>query len=206
MINDFITPHTLLICVWYYVIICLVIKMLYSFQEILKKYGTRNNLIEAIKKGEIYKLKNNVYSEKKYVDPIAIVSKKYPSGVITMDSAFYYYNLTDVIPEKVYLATNRNSNRIKDDKIVQIFMSKDILDKGKVEIVINDNKVNIYNRERLLIELIRKRASIPFDYYKEIIENYRQISYELDMYKIEKYVALFKNEVNLFDILQREVF
>ena len=60
--------------------------------------------------------------------------------------------------------------------------------------------------ERLLIELIRKRASIPFDYYKEIIRNYRQISDELDMYKIEQYVSLFKNEVNLFDILQREVF
>ena len=123
-----------------------------------------------------------------------------------MDSAFYYYNLTDVIPQKVYLATNRNSNKINDENIVQIFMSKDILDKGKIEIDINGNKVNIYNRERLLIELIRKRASIPFDYYKEIIENYRKISNELEMYKIEEYVALFKNEVNLFDILQREVF
>ena len=180
--------------------------MLYSFQEILKKYGTRYNLEEAIKKGEIYKLRNNVYSDKKYINPIAIVSKKYPSGIITMDSAFYYYNLTDVIPQKVFLATNRNSNKIKDEKIVQTFMSKEILNKGKTEIDVNGNKVNIYDRERLLIELIRKRSSIPFDYYKEIIENYRQISHELDMYKIEEYVALFKNEVNLFDILQREVF
>ena len=64
----------------------------------------------------------------------------------------------------------------------------------------------MYDKERLLIELIRKRASIPFDYYKEIILNYRYISEELDMYKIEEYVSLFKNEVNLFDIIQREVF
>ena len=75
-----------------------------------------------------------------------------------------------------------------------------------MQINIDGNNVNIYDRERLLIELIRKRASIPFDYYKEIIRNYRQISDELDMYKIEQYVSLFKNEVNLFDILQREVF
>ena len=123
-----------------------------------------------------------------------------------MDSAFYYYNLTDVIPQKVYLATNRNSNKINDENIVQIFMSKDILDKGKIEIDINGNKVNIYNRERLLIELIRKRASIPFDYYKEIIENYRKISNELEMYKIEEYLALYKNEVNIANTLIREVF
>ena len=85
-------------------------------------------------------------------------------------------------------------------------MDKDILNYGKTEIIIKGNKVNMYDKERLLIELIRKRASIPFDYYKEIISNYRYISDELDMYKIEEYVGLFKNEVNLFDILQREVF
>lgn len=180
--------------------------MIYSYQEVLKKYGTRNNVDNAINNGEIYKLKNNVYSDKQYINPIVVVSKKYPSGIITMDSAFYYYNLTDVIPQKVYLATNRNSNKINDEEIVQIYMSKEILDKGKVEVDINGNKVNMYDRERLLIELVRKRASIPFDYYKEIIENYRQISHELDMYKIEEYVSLFKNDVNLFDILQREVF
>ena len=180
--------------------------MVYSFQEILKRYDTRKNIDEAIKNGQIYKLKNNVYSDKKYINPIVIVSKKYPNGVITMDSAFYYYNLTDVIPEKVYLETNRNSNKINDEKIVQSFMPKDILYKGKVEIEIDGNKVNIYDKERLLIELIRKRSSIPFDYYKEIIANYRQIVNELDMYKIEEYVSLFKNEINLFDILQREIF
>lgn len=180
--------------------------MVYSFQEMLKKMGTKNNVEKAVKKGEIYKLKNNIYSDKKYINPIIVVSKKYPNGVITMDSAFYYYNLTDVIPQKVYIATNRNSNKIIDDKIVQIFMHKDILYKGKVEVEIDSSIVNIYDKERLLIELIRKRAFIPFDYYKEIISNYRQISDELDMYKIEEYVSLFKNEVNLFDILQREVF
>ena len=35
-----------------------------------------------------------------------------------MDSAFYYYHLTDVIPNKVYLATDRNVRTIKDDKII----------------------------------------------------------------------------------------
>ena len=85
-------------------------------------------------------------------------------------------------------------------------MDKKILDYGKTEVLIKGNIVNMYDKERLLIELIRKRASIPFDYYKEIILNYRYISEELDMYKIEEYVSLFKNEVNLFDIIQREVF
>ena len=70
----------------------------------------------------------------------------------------------------------------------------------------NDGVINIYDRERLLIELIRKKKQIPFDYYKEIISNYRAIVDELDMYKIEEYLTLFKNDINLSNILQMEVF
>ena len=123
-----------------------------------------------------------------------------------MDSAFYYYNFTDVIPSKVYLATDRNADKINNEKIIQTFMSKDILYQGKVNVQTNDGVINIYDRERLLIELIRKKKQIPFDYYKEIISNYRAIVDELDMYKIEEYLTLFKNDINLSNILQMEVF
>ena len=71
---------------------------------------------------------------------------------------------------------------------------------------IDDENVNIYDRERLLVELIRKRNQIPFDYYKELISNYRAYSNKLDMYKIEKYISLYKSESNLSDALLREVF
>ena len=46
----------------------------------------------------------------------------------------------------------------------------------------------------------------PHDIYKEIISNYRKIVNNLDMYKIEEYLSLFKNDVNLANILQMEVF
>lgn len=130
-----------------------------------------------------------------------IASKKYSSAIITMDSAFYYYDLTDVIPRKTYVATNRNSNTIKDEKIVQIKVPKDILNYGKDEVLIDGEKVKMYNKERLLVELVRKKNQIPFDYYKEIISNYRKIADDLDMYKIEEYLSLYKNEVNIANAL-----
>ena len=190
----------------FYVKIALVIEMVYTYKEILEKYSSRYELEKALKNKKIFKLEKGIYSDTDLINPIIIISKKYPKGIITMDSAFYYYDLTDVIPQNVYLATNRKSKKVKDNRVVQIYMDKDILNYGKTEIIIKGNKVNMYDKERLLIELIRKRASIPFDYYKEIISNYRYISDELDMYKIEEYVALFKNEINLFNIIQREVF
>ena len=181
-------------------------KMIYNYKEIVKIYKNDYNLKKAINKKEIYKLEKGVYSNKKIVSPLIIYSKKYPNAVITMDSAFYYYNLTDVIPNKVYLATDRNSDKINNSKIVQSFVAKSILNEGKVTLEEDGEKINIYDRERLLIELIRKKKQIPFDYYKEIISNYRAIVDELDMYKIEEYLALFKNDLNLSNILQMEVF
>ena len=85
-------------------------------------------------------------------------------------------------------------------------MTRDILYQGSINVETDDGIIRIYNKERLLIELIRKKNQIPFDYYKEIISNYRKIVDELDMYKIEEYLTLFKNEVNLASILQMEVF
>ncbi len=180
--------------------------MLYTGKEAIKKYGTRYNLSKALKNKEIFKLKYGIYSDSDIVDPIIVVSKKHPGAIITMDSAFYYYNLTDVIPTKTYVATSRISNAIKDEKIVQIWTPKEILKVGQEEIIIDNEKVKIYNKERLLVELIRKRNQIPFDYYKEIIHNYRKITEELNMYKIEEYLSLFKNSNNLTQILIREVF
>lgn len=180
--------------------------MIYSGKEVIEKYGTRYNLSKALKNKEIFKLDHGVYSDKDLVNPMIIVSKKYPSAIITMDSAFYYYDLTDVIPRKTYVATNRNSNTINDKKIIQIKVPKDILNYGKEEVIVDGDKVKMYNKERLLVELIRKRNQIPFDYYKEIISNYRRISEDLDMYKIEEYLSLYKNETNIADALLREVF
>ena len=180
--------------------------MVYSYQEILKKMKSRSNIEKALENGKLFRIKTDVYSDSDIVNPMIVISKKYKSSIITMDSAFYYYNLTDVIPNKIHIATSRDARKINDSDVIQYYLNNDILNPGKTQVDIQGNKVNMYDRERLLIELVRKRASVPFDYYKEIITNYRQISYELDMYKIEEYVSLFKNEVNLFDILQREVF
>lgn len=180
--------------------------MLYRTDEILKKYKTNIELEKTIKNKKIFKIDHGIYSDKKIVDPMILFSKKYENSIITMDTAFYFYNLTDIIPDKVYLATNRNSNTIKRKNIIQVWVPKEKLNVGKEKIKVNGNTINIYNKERLLVELIRKRNQIPFDYYKEIINNYRKIVDTLDSYKIEQYIALYKSENTLGNIILREVY
>lgn len=180
--------------------------MLYNHNEVKKIYNSDYQIKKAVEEGKLYKLEKGVYSDKKIINPLVILSKKYPRAIATMDTAFYYYDLTDVIPQKIHFATPSNYRKINNDLIIQIYVSVDKLDQGKTIVDIQGEKVNMYNKERLLIELVKKKNQLPFDYYKEIISNYRKISDELDMYKVEEYLSLYKNDVNLSDILIKEVF
>ena len=180
--------------------------MVYSYKELIYKYGSNYQINKKLASKEIFKITNGVYANKEIVNPIVISCKKYEKSIITMDSAFYYYDLTDVIPQKTHIATEMHSYLIPDKSITQYFIKEELLEIGKTTRKINDDIINIYDKERLLIELIRRRNEIAFDYYKEIINNYRNISYELKINKIEKYLSYFPNQEKIFDIIQREVF
>ena len=180
--------------------------MIYSYKEIKEKLGSDYQINKKINARELYKITDGIYSDKEIVNPMVITCKKYPKAIITMDSAFYYYNLTDVIPQTTHIATGMHSYIIPDDNITQFFISEELLEIGKTTGTINNEIITIYDKERLLIELIRRRNQISFDYYKEIINNYRNISHELKMARLEKYLTQFPNEDKIFDIIQKEVF
>ena len=80
--------------------------MLYTRKEISNIYNSTYQLNKAIYEKKIFKIQNGIYSDEEYVNPLAVVTKKYPKFIFTMDSAFYYWNLTDVIPEGTTLVEN----------------------------------------------------------------------------------------------------
>ncbi len=180
--------------------------MIYNYKELKEKLGSDYQINKKLDKKELYKITEGIYSDKELVNPMVVTCKKYSKAIITMDSAFYYYNLTDVIPQTTHIATEMHSYIIPDDNITQYFVSEETLEIGKTTININDGIINIYDKERLLIELIKRRNQMAFDYYKEIINNYRNISHELKITRLEKYLTNFSNEDKIFDIIQKEVF
>lgn len=180
--------------------------MLYFRKELDKRQYSTYQINKAIKNKELFKIDNGLYSDVEFVNPLEIILKKYPNAIFTSDSAYYYYDLTDVVPDYFYLATKRTANRINDKNIKQVFISNDLFEFGKTQIEIENIKINIYDEERMLVELIRKRNIIPFDYYKEIITNYRKKIDKLDIFKIGEYIAYYKNESYLYDTLMREIF
>lgn len=180
--------------------------MVFTYNELLLKYKSAYQIEKAVKHGEIFKIEKGIYSDVANVHYLSVLMKKYPYGIFTSYSAYYYHNLTDVIPNKMYLATNRNATTINSDKIQQIRMKDELYNLGKTQIEYEGIKINIYDKERILIDLARNKNQIGYDLYKEIVSNYRKQVNLLDTQKLEEYLQYFINGDKIFEIIQDEVF
>ena len=180
--------------------------MILLYKELIKQYKSDYEIKQLIKEGKIFKIERGIYSDNNNVNYLEVLTKKYPNAIFTLDSAFYYHNLTDVIPEKECLALKRNSTKISDNRVKVVYYQDNLFEIGKSTLKINGVDIQIYDKERMLIELIRNKNTFAFDYYKEIINNYREIADEIDMSLLADYLEYFANGKNIFEIIHREVF
>jgi len=181
--------------------------MIMTYKDCIDKYRTDYQLKKALERNEVFQLEAGIYSNDKYASRFEIISVKYPKAIFTMNSAFYYYDLTDSIPKADYLATSRGARKITDSGIKQIYENSNCFGLGKTTVKNNGAIINIYNKERMLVELLRHKNSMPFDYYKEIIENFRLLisNGELDLPLIQDYVFSLPKQNMIMKALQLEV-
>ena len=180
--------------------------MLMTYSYCIERWNTDYKIKKAIQDGALFQIEKGIYSDVPEVSILAVISKKYPNAIITMDTAFYYHNLTDVIPDEYYLATDKHSIALKDPRVRQIYVNSDVLDLGVITMQHRDATFKIYDRERMLIELLRYKNKLPYDYYKEILGNYRNLIYELDIERIQEYVSIFPKSKTISALLDSEVF
>lgn len=180
--------------------------MLLSYDECVKRYGNNYRIKKAIDGGYLYKFAPGIYSDKKNVADTAIIKMKCPKSVFTLNSAFYYQGLTDTIPDYYYLTTDKDATKIRDKSIKQIFDNNHSMNLGVEIMNYNGDSIRIFSKERLLIELVRNKNSLPFDYYKEIIGNYRKLLYELDFQLVEEYAEQLPKTKLVMETIQMEVF
>lgn len=59
---------------------------------------------------------------------------------------------------------------------------------------------------KYLSSLLRFKNIYPYDYYKEILSNYRKQVYELDIERIQEYADIFPKRKMISEALSTEVF
>lgn len=179
--------------------------MILGYETAKSAYGSAYRLGKAVADGKIYRIEEGVYSDLPNPSELAIVSYKYPKAVVTMLSAFFYHNLTDEIPDLIDLATDNSASVLLDPRIRQHYAPAGFLETGVVVMEQNGVKFRIYDLERTLIELLRNKANIPYDLYKEVIASYRNRTYSLDYQKFDEYLEGFPKARLIKRRLEEEV-
>ena len=173
--------------------------------ECLKEYGSDYMIQKKIDAGELFKVGKGIYSDDKFAPELAVLSYRFPDAVVTMRNAFYMHDLTDVIPDGYDLSTDRNAYKISDKDVKQYFEPSDFFEQGIETMDYKGYPVRIYSKERMLIELLRYKNKLPYDYYKEILRNFRTIMPQLDIQAIQDYAYKAPKSEMIMKTLQAEV-
>ena len=180
--------------------------MLLDYSACERRYANTYQLAQALKDNRIYRIEKGIYADTPRVPELAIIQKKYPKAIFATESAFYYHGLTTDIPDYYYIATPSKAARLKDARIKQVFVPDRIFPLGMEIREHEGTTIRIYDKERMLIELLRCKSKLPYDYYKEILRRYREIVDQLDIARIQEYATIFPKSKILWKRLDEEVF
>ena len=176
--------------------------MLYSYEQATEIMGSKFLLAQAVKNDKIYKIEKGIYSYKRYVSELEVISMKYSKAVFTMNSAFYYYGLTKVKPTHYHIKTESKAKKLKDLRVKQTYESTHELYLGITSLCYDGVCIKIYNKERLFVELVRSQSKLPPDYYQEILMNYKKIIDELDIYVLKQYANVLPKSQRVLKVLE----
>ena len=181
--------------------------MIMNYSECCRKYGGRYRTGLLIRKGELHKVALGLYSDKPRWSDVEVVLARYPNAVLTLQSAYYYYDLSDSIPEAFHLATDRDATKIYDERVVQHFLPKGTNEIGVVSYKhVGADISRIFDKERLLIETARNKTKLPYDLYKEVVESFRKIKDTLYPAKLTDYLEGFPRKDSILRTIESEVF
>lgn len=166
----------------------------YNYKEVKEKYKNQYNIDVQITRKKLFKITKGLYSDTKNIDELTILFKKYPGCILTLESAFYYYELSENKPKYITIGTRRNFTRITMPNVKQSFYSNTSLDDNAIHYIKNGLEVNVFSRERLLVELIRNKNKFSKEYYDEVYKNFFRISDSLDSELVIKYAKMYRNK------------
>lgn len=150
--------------------------MVYTWEEIVRIEGGINKAYKSVEKRKYKKVSHGVYvDDGEFISELEQLFARYPRATLTLQSAFYYYELSDYIPDKYYVVTPYNSHTIKNEKVSQSYMNEEMMEIGREQIATNYGCIYIFNKERMLIELFRLKTKFPKEYFLEVVSSYRTL-------------------------------
>lgn len=179
--------------------------MIYLYKDLTKLGKNDFNIKKMVEKKELFMVKKGVYSTTHEFNELEYLSKKHPNIIFTLQTACYCYGLLKQNSIPYYVVTKQKDRKIKDENVKQIFMTDELYSIGMNKVKYLGFDIQIYDLERLLIEVVRNKKNIDFDVYLQIISGFKKIVKLLNKNKINEYVKFFKDPKILYR-LNHEIF
>ena len=174
--------------------------MVYTTKELLELGENDYSIRKKLEEESLFLIERGLYStdpREKHLDEVAIC-KKFPSSILTGISAFHIHGLTDLIPDKFYLATLQHSFPIRRDDVVQSYQDESFFDIGMMYVQYTEyGNIRIYDFERMLIELFRLKEKYPPELFYEVVNSFRKKRHLINFYRINQYLEHFSNGKSL---------
>lgn len=180
--------------------------MLFDYKTCKERFGSHYLIGKAIGEKRLFKMDVGVYSDTGTESEIEVLQAKYPRAIVSFESAYFYYDMTDYVPDRYCLVTGNHVHPIRDERIRQCFVPEEVLDVGKTVLDYDGARIRTYDLERLLIETARMKGRMPTDAYKEVIAFYRANRDRLDASKLPEYLELFSHRDRIMGIIDTEVY
>ncbi len=164
--------------------------------------GVRKNIFsELIKKEKLIKIANGLYAlPNEEIDEYIYFMHRIPQGVFSHETALYLNGLCTRMP-LVYTMTVKsgyNVSRIKErGKSINFkYVSEELIELGKIQLRNPyGRKVNVYDKERSILDIIRDKNNIDSQIFNESLNSYFKSS-EKNILRLSEY-ALKMNMENV---------
>lgn len=161
--------------------------------DVVEKGIPRVYLNRLVSKNQLIKVERGIYiTDWSQYDEYAIFQLQHQKAIYSYLSALYLHGLADVIPKykEVTVYTGYNTHRFhKETK--RHFIQKDLYDVGVTTIQTTfGNEVRVYDLERTICDLIRKRQKIDVEIFSTALKRYMKSS-DKNLRKLYQYARKF---------------
>ena len=148
-------------------------------------------LDQLIKDGTIKRIKNGYYSlAKEEYSETEYMSLLFPDGVLTLESALYYYGYQKDKPFFWKIAVDKNTSKsrfsISYPIVIPVYTEPEVLNLGISTIELNGKLFQIYDRNRLICDCLKQQEIFSKEEMQMLLRSYIQDP-QKDLFLLEKY-------------------
>ncbi|MCR4611281.1 MAG: type IV toxin-antitoxin system AbiEi family antitoxin domain-containing protein [Lachnospiraceae bacterium] len=136
-------------------------------------------IISYVEEGRLIRVKSGYYAiNLEAQDEEELIAGMFPDGILTMESALYYYGYLEVRPFvwKIAVSKNTSKSRFKMDypALEPYYSEKEVLSLGVTTTKLGNSTMKIYTKDRLICDVLKYEEKMKREDFKKAALSYIQ--------------------------------